>query len=99
MGSVIELLEAFDASLGDAPGGHERALRWWEQIYDAIDEAEGWDAAAARVPLSRKGCIVLLRYALESNNTALARTVALTGMIHEGQWKKPLTPTMNDGTV
>ena len=96
---IKELLDAFDASLGDAPGGHERAFRWWEQIYDAIDEVDGWDAAAARVPLDRKACIVLLRYALEKDDKVLARTVALSGMIHEGQWKKPLTPIMDDGTV
>lgn len=90
MSKAGDLLDAFDASLSDAPGGYTRALQWWEQIYDSLPDAN-WDTAATHLNLDRRGCIALMRYALAKKDGALARTVALIGMIHEGQWVKPLT--------
>ena len=90
MNSVRNLVDAFDASLGDAPGGHVRAYEWWLEISKHF-KPDGWDRAAAEQKLDRRGWLALLRYAIAKQDHNLAATVCAAGAIQESSWK-PLSP-------
>lgn len=86
-----ELIDRFDACLGDAPGGHVRAFQFWIEIATALPQEYNWDRAAAGLLLNRRGWIALLRYAVAKQDWSLAMTVAICGAHEEGRWGKPLT--------
>lgn len=96
--NLQETLDAFDCSLGDAPGGHVRAYEWWIRLSGLIDQdlVTGWDAAAAHLTLKRTEWMALLRYALQAENWNLAQTVCVCGAMQESRWK-PLDTVSHTG--